>query len=58
MVNGNAKSFFVCVWDEKSWNIEPNETNSSLKTLNNNVTKIVLKHWTKGNEESPLLNLF
>ena len=45
-----CKEFFVCVGDEKSWNIEPNETNSSLKTLNNNVTKIVLKHWTKGNK--------
>ena len=51
-MNGNAKSSFVCVRDEKSWNIEPNKTNSSLKTLNNNVIKIVLKHWTKGNKES------
>ena len=57
-VNGNAKRFFVCVGDEKFWNIKPNETNSSLKTLNNNVIKIVLKHWTKGNKESLLLNLF
>ena len=41
---------FVYVRDEKSWNIEPNETNSNLTTLNNNVTKIVLKHWTKWNK--------
>ena len=38
MMNENAKSF-LCVKDEKSWNIEPNKKNSSLKTLNNNVTK-------------------
>ena len=54
----SAKSFFVCMRNEISWNIELNKTNSSLKTLNNNVTKIVLKHWTKGNKESLLLNLF
>ena len=33
--------FCVREREEKSWNIEPNETNSSLKTLNNNVTKVV-----------------
>ena len=33
-VNGNAKSFFVYEREEKSWNIKPNETNSSFKTLN------------------------
>ena len=33
-VNKNAKIFFMCVRDEKFWNIEPNKTNSSLKTLN------------------------
>ena len=48
----------MCVRNEKSWNIEPNKTNSSFKTLYNNVTKIVLKHWTKRNKESLLLNLF
>ena len=32
-VNGNGKSF-VCEGDEKSWDIEPNETNSGLETLN------------------------
>ena len=29
-----VKEFFVCEREEKSWNIEQNETNSSLKTLN------------------------
>ena len=38
MVNGNAKSF-LCVREEKSWNIEPNETNSSLKSLNKKCNK-------------------
>ena len=33
MVNG-CKEFFVCVRDEKSRNVESNETNNSLKTLN------------------------
>ena len=32
-MNGNVKSF-VCVRKEKSWNIEPNETNNNLETLN------------------------
>ena len=35
MANGNSKSFFVCEREEKSWNIEPNETNNSLETLLN-----------------------
>ena len=48
----------MCVRNEKSWNIEPNKTNSSFKILNNNVTKIVLKYWTKRYKESLLLNLF
>ena len=34
-----CKEFLVCERDEKSWNIEPNETNSSLKTLNNKCNK-------------------
>ena len=43
-VNGNAKSFFVYEREEKSWNIKPNETNSSFKTLNKkNVTKSSLE---------------
>ena len=29
-----CKELFVCVRDKKFWNIEPNETNSSLKKLN------------------------
>ena len=50
-VNGNT-SIFLCVREkeEKSWNIETNETNSSLKTLNKKYNKkVVLKHLTKGN---------
>ena len=43
-VNGNAKRFFVCVRDQKFCNIKPNETNSNLKTLNNNIIKIILKY--------------
>ena len=39
MVNGNAKSFFVCEKEEKSWNTELNETNNSLKTLNKKCNK-------------------
>ena len=38
-VNGNAKSFFVGERVENSWNIEPNETNNSLKTLNKKYNK-------------------
>ena len=38
MVNENAKSF-VCVREMKVLNIEPNETNSSLKTLNKKCNK-------------------
>ena len=34
-----CKEFFVCEREEKSWNIEPNETNSSLKTLNKKCNK-------------------
>ena len=30
---------FVCVRDGKSWNIEPNEINSSLKPLNKKSNK-------------------
>ena len=29
-----CKEFYVCERDEKSWNIEPNETNIGLETLN------------------------
>ena len=43
MVNGNAKSFFVCERDEKSWNIESNETNNSLKTLDEKCNKSSLE---------------
>ena len=56
MVNGNAKSF-LCVWEMKSL-----ETLNQMKQIVvlkhwiNNVTKIVLKHWTKWNKESLLLN--
>ena len=33
------KEFFVSGREEKSWNIEPNETNNSLKTLNKKSNK-------------------
>ena len=55
IVNGIAKSF-VCERDEKYWNI--NKTSNSLETLNQRRQRVVLKHWTKGNKESLLLNLF
>ena len=38
MMNGNAKSF-VCVRDGRFWNIETNEINSNLKTLNTKCNK-------------------
>ena len=38
-VNRNAKSSFVYEREEKSWNIELNETNSSFKTLNKKCNK-------------------
>ena len=41
-VNGNAKSF-LCMREEKFWNIEPNETNNSLKKLNKKVIKSSLE---------------
>ena len=39
MVKGNEKSFFVCMSEEKSWNIEPIETNNRFKTLNKKCNK-------------------
>ena len=39
MMNRNAKSFFVCVRDERSWNIKSNKINSNLKTLNTKCKK-------------------
>ena len=39
MVNGNRKSF-LCEREEKSWNIESNETNSSFETLLNKMLKV------------------
>ena len=37
-VNENVNNF-LCMREEKSWNIEPNKTNSSLKTLNKKCNK-------------------
>ena len=34
-----CKEFFVCEREKMSWNIEPIETNSSLKTLNKKCNK-------------------
>ena len=52
MVNGNAKKIVLREREmKKSWNIEPNETNNSLKTLSQRKQKVVLKHWTKGNKK-------
>ena len=49
----------MCVWERgKSWNIKPNETNSSLEILIKRKQKVVLKHWTKRNKKSLFLNLF
>ena len=48
----------LCMWEEKSWSIEPKEINSSLETLNQKKPIVVLKHWTKGEKESLFLSLF
>ena len=48
MVNGNRKSF-LCEREEKSWNIEPNETNSSFKTLLNKMLKVQIVYKTPMN---------
>ena len=44
-----CKEFFVCVGDEKSWNIEPNETNSSFETLLNKMLKVQIVYKTPMN---------
>ena len=57
-VNGNANSF-LCVWEKKSLEIlNQMKQIVVLKYWINNVTKIIFKHWTKGNKESLFLNLF
>ena len=45
MMNRNAKSFFVCVRDERSWNIKSNKINSNLKTLNTKCKIKKKKSW-------------
>ena len=50
-VNENTKSC-VCVGEKRSWNIETKETNSNLKTLNQQKQRVVLKYWMKGNKEA------
>ena len=53
-VKGNAKSY-LCVWEIKSFEIlNQMKQIVVLKDSINNVTKIILKHWTKGNKESLL----
>ena len=48
MVNGNGKRF-LCEREEKSWNIEPNETNSSFETLLNKMLKVQIVYKTPMN---------
>ena len=57
-VNGNAKSF-LCVWEAKSLEIL-NQMKQIVvwKHWINNITKIILKHWSKGNKKFLLLKLF
>ena len=57
-VNGNAKSF-LCVWEIKSLEIL-NQMKQIVvwKYWINNITKIILKHWSKGNKKVLLLKLF
>ena len=57
-VNKNAKSF-LCVREKK--NLETSNQIKEIVVLKywiKNVTKIVLKHWTKWNKEFLFLNLF